>query len=299
MDKQERIQWIDLVRTIAIILVVGFHILYELNPSNSLRPIGFIGVSLFFIVSGFLLAKKYPKIINFDFSWLWKRYISVASTYYLALIAIALLFGTQAYLRGFYDLFIHFIFLNFISHDTAYSIISPSWFVIPLIGLYIAFPFLNGLMKKYKWFIVIAVLLSLISRLLENSFVSFSPVFFLVEFCFGIGFAQQKDSKWLIASLLVAIVNPLMVIPFIFFWVCSLLEKINLPNLFSTIGKRTFEIFLFHEAVVKVIEGAWNIYGLGIGPSLVILALFIVIVIKLSEIIRNYFEDSRRPSINS
>ena len=281
--RKDRIVWVDLARTLAITLIVGFHLLYEINPDQVFRPIGFVGASLFFIISGFMLAKAYPNLTAFNFDWIKKRYLKIASLYYPALVTIILLFGTQTYFKGFYDLALHFLFLNSISHDTAYSIISPAWFLVPMMALYVLYPFLNRLLKKQGFFLAIVVILAAINRLMELSLVSFSPVFFLSEFCFGITVAHGRKDVWLLAPLLLGIVQPVMVLPYIIFYVLVKFEPIFLQRLFSTIGNRTFEIFLFHESFMMVVLGKWSIYGLDTITSTFFLLLSFVLVIMLSE----------------
>ena len=97
--KEERLVSIDLLRVIAIVLIIGFHLVYNFNHDSSIRPVGFLGVSLFFIISGFMLAKKYPLLEKFSAPWFLKRYIRIASLYYLALIFLVFLFGKQI-IRG-------------------------------------------------------------------------------------------------------------------------------------------------------------------------------------------------------
>jgi len=276
-----RIAWIDIARIIAIVLIVGFHLLYALNEDQGLRPYGFVGASLFFILSGYMLAFRYPNKTSFEFEWLKKRFVKIVSLYYPALIAMALLFPVDTYYRGPYDLGLHFVFMNWISQDTAYSIISAGWFIAPLIGLYLLFPFLNRFMKKAPYLIFIAFALELANRFIVNDLVSFSPIFFLGEFCFGIAVAQGERRLWVLAAALIpAIINPVMTVPFVLFLVLSSLAGavLKLPGPLSLVAENTFEIFLFHEAIIMVALGRWGVYGLGMASSLVALALGIAAI---------------------
>jgi len=143
MDKNRAV-FIDLAKTIGILAVILFHVAYEISLNNELRPIGFIGVSLFFIASGFVLAKKYAGLEFFSFKWIYRRYLKIALIYYPALIAIAVLLGNQTYTGSIIkNLIVHFSFLDAYFSDVQYSIISPAWFFAPLMGLYLLFPYLN------------------------------------------------------------------------------------------------------------------------------------------------------------
>jgi len=290
---EERIAWLDIARTIAITLIVGFHVLYEFTLDESLRIIGYIGVSLFFIVSGFILARKYPNLKSFDIGWFKKRYIRIASLYYPTLMAIALLFFPDTYYKRLYDLILHFVFLNFISSDTLYSIISPAWFVIPLVALYILFPYLNRLLAWSKYALIAIFLLSFAERYATHALVSVSPLLFLGDFCFGIVFAQDRRNKVLLAPLIMTINGPLMIASYVIFYLLSLLEDLNfalprfLAGTFSFIGKYTFELFLFHESLMKVALGKWHVYGLSTSLSLVVLVLTLLVVEWISRTTQN------------
>ena len=282
---EERMVWLDVVRVLAIVLVVSFHIAYELNPDPNLRIFGFFGVSLFFIASGFALAAHYPKLTSFDLGWFWKRYVKIASLYYPALIVIVFLFSSQTYYGGINDLFLHLLFLNFLSPDRAFSIISPSWFIIPLLGLYLLFPYLNRFAQS-KFFLSLAFLLTLVFRLYNPGWTSFSPLFFIGDFCFGISLAKRENIL-LLSSLLVAFVEPGMALPFIIFYALHFLRPSNNPvtGLFTFISNHTFEFFLFHESIIMVVFSGWRVFSLNLFLSLLVLLLSMLAVICLSRAI--------------
>jgi peptidoglycan/LPS O-acetylase OafA/YrhL len=284
---------VDVIRIIAIILVIIFHYLYIVSSENSLRKLGFIGVSLFFIVSGYLLSKKYPNHNKFSLKWFLSRYIKIASLYYLALIALVILFGKQIYYGSLFEnLSLHFLFLDFLSPNASYGIISLAWFLIPLMGLYLLFPYLNDLIKKnpkylfFIFYITIAIRFLADFNLIAYSF--YSPLFYLGEFCFGILFAYNKKSPMLLAGLLVILIQPFMVLPFAIFYLIML---INIPSngILSFVGSNTLALFLFQEAFIAVYMGRWNIYSLNKVYALVLLVIVVVILVYLSKIIQRFF----------
>jgi len=226
----ERIGSIDLLRVLAISLVIIFHLLYNLLLDNSLRPIGFIGISLFFIISGFLLAKKYPDIKYLKIKWLLKRYLAIAPLYYIALIVMVILLGKQIYSGSLIKtLLLHFAFIDFISPETAYTIISPAWFLIPLVGLYLLYPYLNASLKKNPYIIILAFLVMIAVRIQDQTLTAYSfiaPLFFLGEFCFGIVIAQNKlkTLPLLIIPLLITFVDPIMYLPFLIFYLAIITD---------------------------------------------------------------------------
>lgn len=300
MSKQSEttLPWIDALRVIAIIAVIGFHVAYEFNPSSTLRPIGFFGVSLFFIISGFVLANRYQNVSIFDFSWYTKRWLKLASLYYPTLVVLIVLFSTKTIQQNLYDLFMHFVFLDFLSADTIYSIISPAWFIVPLVGLYALFPFLNLILKKHPEFIIPFSSISFMLRFLEGNFTSFSPLYFLSDFCFGIIFAQvfiptfdpAKTRKcWLLPSLVTGFITPVMALSYPLFYVFS---KLKIPSFLlpaiSFIATHTFELFLFHESILQVLLGKWHILGQEKVLSLVILGISLFYVTKLAEKVHRF-----------
>lgn len=295
-DSTERIAWIDFARVMAILLIVGFHVAYEFTLDQGLRPYGFAGASLFFIISGFVLAQRYPGLVSFDIGWFWKRYLKIASLYYPALIAVALLFGTQVYSGDAGDILLHFAFLNWLGPATQYTLISPVWFIVPLMGLYVLYPWLNMLTARFRPFILLAVAVSLAVRLMDGTFTSFSPFFFLADFCFGIAMAHGRRDFWLLAPLLLALARPIMAVPFLLFFILSLMPA-NGPkpvrDALSLAGKSTFVLFLFHESVMKTALGKWQVWGMDVASSLAVLLVSVALAVLLSVGIQRVFGPQR------
>ncbi|MBU0906990.1 MAG: acyltransferase [Nanoarchaeota archaeon] len=284
-ENNKRLNSIDLLRVLAIVLVLAFHLLFEFTCSDSLRYLGFVGISLFFIVSGFLLAKKYPDLENFSPKWFFHRYIKIAPLYYLSLIMVILLFSRQAFYGSMLkNLIYHFLFIDFISEQTAYSIISPAWFLIPLIGLYILFPYLNRIMKRAPGALLIIFILMTVLRIDKGTLTGFSPFFFIGEFCFGILVAHQKKNPILLSSLLTYLIMPVMVLPFaIFYAIYHFRISVPAHAVTSFIGANTLALFLFHESFIKTALGKWIIFSLPQIPGLAVLAVATFLTITVSK----------------
>jgi peptidoglycan/LPS O-acetylase OafA/YrhL len=273
----KRMVALDVLRFLAIFLVILFHALYENSSNNALRPIGFVGVSLFFIISGYVLAKKYPKHTEFSFKWFFKRVVKIASLYYLAIIAIVALFGTQTYSGRITDILLHFVFLDPLSKSAAYSIISPAWFLTPLVGLYLFFPYLNKYSKNTALLFVLFSLMTLI-RTMNGTLTSYSSLLFIGEFCFGIALAHDMKHTPLVISAMTIFVNPIMFLPYILFFLTYRLNFEYLPSgVLYFLGINVYSLFLFHEAFIKVIAGKWHIYGLNEAMALILL-LFVMVL---------------------
>jgi peptidoglycan/LPS O-acetylase OafA/YrhL len=293
VKKNNRFGSIDIIRIIAIILVIIFHYLYIVTSENSLRKLGFVGVSLFFIVSGYLLSKKYPNLEKFSLKWFLNRYIKIASLYYLALIALVILLGKQIYSGSLFEnLSLHFLFLDFLSPNASYGIISLAWFLIPLMGLYLLFPYLNNLMKKNSHLLFLIFYITIAIRFLADfnliAYSFYAPLFYLGEFCFGILFAYNKKNPALLAGLLVIFVQPFMIFPFAIFY---LIMIINIPSnrVLSFIGANTLALFLFQEAFIAIYMGRWNIYSLDKWFALALFTVVAIILVILSKPIQRFF----------
>jgi len=288
MKKGRRIIAIDLIRVLAITLIIAFHFIYDYTYANSLRNLGFVGVSLFFIISGFVLAKRYPKLESFSLRWFFKRYLRISVLYYSALIILVVLLGKQVYAGGLVkNLVAHFLFIDFLFKETAYGITSAAWFIPPLIALYLMFPYLNKFTKKSLWFLVFIFTLMISARLYSGALSSYSPLFFIGEFCFGIAYAHGKKILPLAISLFTVFLFPVMVLPFIIFSGILLFEWNIFPSkLLHFIGANTLALFLFHEAFIKIFTGKWSIPPLTRFNALFLLVTFAIVATHYSRVLR-------------
>lgn len=288
--ESKRIGSIDILRVLAIILIVVFHYIYDIYPNELLRVSGLIGISLFFITSGYLLGKKYPSSNKFNPKWFLKHFVKIVSFYYPALIALILVFGRQVYWGStLKNIVYHFLFIDFISPETSYTITSASWFLIPLIALYLLFPYINALLKKMPTIFPYIFLMTVIVRILEPTLSPYSLygfLFFIGEFSFGILLAQNKKLLALATAFLIMLASPYMVIPFVLFYVLLPLP-VKSHKIISIIGANTIAIFLFHEAFIKVSTGKWYIYSLSTIPALIVISLIAVILIYFSKLIQH------------
>jgi len=293
MAESARVAWIDAGRTLAAVLVVAFHVLYELAPSADLRPIGFFGASLFFILSGYSLASRYQDTVSFSFEWLKRRWVRIAAVYYPALVAVYALFPTQVTHAGPFAVVTHFLFIDFLFPDTEYAIISPAWFIIPLMAFYVAFPYLNRLARWSRWVVTAAFIITAIFRISAGPavYTSFSPLFFLAEFCFGISIARGQTTPAYASAIIALLPNPLMAVPYALFAILSCIDFSAVGKPLASIGARSLEIFLFHEALMKAALGRWSFYGEGIIVSVAAtVGAFILVAAVSSELSRRFLK---------
>lgn len=282
MKKREKRSFaIDFAKVLAIILVILFHVLYAIRHDNSLRMFGFFGVSLFFIVSGYLLAKNYPAYTSFRVDWFLRHVLRIIPLYYLALLSMIFLFGRQVYDGNvFLNVSAHALFIDFLFPRFHYDFISPAWFLTPLIFLYALFPYLNKYVKGQRGFLFTVFCFTVFTRYMEGTWTSFSPIFFIAEFCFGIAFCNGRKVEGLLYSLLLLFVNPYMVLPFFVFALLVSFEwSFFARETILFIGSSTLALFLFHESFIHVFLGNWSLFG--VEPFFGIIILLGVMIIDL------------------
>jgi len=172
---QGRLQSIDALRGIAALGVVLYHAVLQTSnavPNNFLRwPVkllqflssfGYIGVFLFFVISGFCIhlqwaksrANGQPQSIQFGSFWR-RRFRRLYPPY---LIAFALFMLMAALSTGikfthffFYDVVMHLLMLHNLDPNTCYSINGVFWTLAIEEQLYLAYFLLLFLRTRWGW----------------------------------------------------------------------------------------------------------------------------------------------------
>lgn len=174
---KQRIFGLDVLRAMAIIMVVCSHILWIYPKSNAFIPtlfelFGFWGVELFFVLSGFLIGSiLYTIFVNENFTlkavfhFLKRRWFRTLPNYYLVLllnILIAYFLGFSIENMGSYFLFLQ----NFASKSPAFF--PESWSLSIEEFTYLLLPFslffvgLSKVKNKSKVFLFVVVVLILV-----------------------------------------------------------------------------------------------------------------------------------------
>ena len=184
----ERIFGLDVMRATAILMVLSSHILWIYPPRQNLisqlfQLFGFLGVEVFFVLSGFLIGTIFYKLyLNDNFSiktvfyFLKRRWYRTLPNYYLFLIInliVGLLIGYQIT-----DLWKYLFFFQNL-YTTMLPFYPDSWSLSIEEYTYVVFPFsifiITYLVKpknKKRTFIVVVfslILLFIINRLYYNS----------------------------------------------------------------------------------------------------------------------------------
>ena len=159
LKNPKRIFGLDIMRATAILMVLSSHSLWIYPESNSflvqvLKLFGFLGVEIFFVLSGFLIGKiLYDKFVTDDFSlkevivFLKRRWFRTLPNYYLILIInilIALVIGYNT--NGFWK---YFFFLQNFS-DPLPRFFNESWSLSVEEWTYLSLPILLFLLTKVK-----------------------------------------------------------------------------------------------------------------------------------------------------
>jgi len=184
MDKRKRIFGLDLIRSYAIFLVLICHssfFLRQFYPKMNLLGLlcGYLGVEIFFVLSGFLIGRILINLISRGWNvldlikFLISRLIRILPNYYLFLIGYILLYSKLFSLNCF-DIR-YFLFLqNFFSpHPSffpeAWALSVEGWFYIIFPSLVFIFSFKK---RNYqKTFIIISAILIILCEVLRFFYV--------------------------------------------------------------------------------------------------------------------------------
>lgn len=173
-----RIEQLTFTRFIAAIAVVMMHFGKHVFPFSH-ESIGFlvksggVGVSYFFILSGFVMVIAYGKNPNIDFlSYQKNRFARIYPVYLLGLILVLfyILFIVQQEI-GFKEIMLHASALQAWVPETALNLNFPGWSVSVEFFFYLLFPFIYNYFytkQKFKTILFVSIILWFISLLFIN-----------------------------------------------------------------------------------------------------------------------------------
>src|SRR5258708_3098718 len=169
--KKNTIPVLDGVRAFACLIIIWFHVyriprdlpVWSTQPFsnrllNSFLLFGKYGVTLFFVLSGFLLFLPFAKALLFEKTWpsirqfYVRRVFRILPAYYLSLILIVLLFQRQ-YLQPEHwkELGLFFVFLMDSSRATFKQLNAPFWTLAIEWQFYMLLPLLVLGMRLIVW----------------------------------------------------------------------------------------------------------------------------------------------------
>jgi len=186
MTKTDHVQRIDVLRGFAILAVFCFHFLIVafqnagfqwqglwldiFHPTHQAYYVflpftfGWIGVSLFFVISGFCIHLSFLKATDFSAgAFYWRRFWRIYPPYLAALVGIALLEWMRLDIKsqtGQFQLFSHILLIHNFFSDPYFHGINPSfWSLAAEIQFYLIYPLL--LIIRSKWGIEKALALTI------------------------------------------------------------------------------------------------------------------------------------------
>lgn len=294
--RNERYGSLHYLRGMAAIAVVCFHILTQINTLGFNYAVwGDIGVDIFFVLSGFIMAllPQHDNISPREF--LLRRIIRVVPLYwFVTLISIAIAVVKPELAKTvvvsletvFKSLF--FIPYQNYAHGSAYfPIVVPGWSLNFEMIFYLLLAlsiFLSGF--KYRWFVLLSVMcafLMILNVVSSQEYFNFYYSYHLVEFLLGFVGAcilrqwQKKPNSSIGFALLAVTVVlfilyiiyeiKLMVVPISLFLVCGLygveVSRGGFSNrILIALGDMSFSLYLCHVLVLSAVRTLYiRIYG--------------------------------------
>jgi peptidoglycan/LPS O-acetylase OafA/YrhL len=214
--KSQRIVFFDVLRIFFVALIVYVHNQIIFIPwfnniffSNGYLPFNIYTQSLsgiavygLIFVSGAVLEYNYKRIEGFSeyVKFLFKRFIRLYPAFWMSLIlGIILIPGILQ--KNVFDLIFEFTGFFVIFGQGPGNINTMGWFIAAIFSLYILFPYLSKIVRKYQLSsLLLFIIVSYLSRYLLFTYYSptlnllyrWFPLCNLFEFCLGIYIVQNK-----------------------------------------------------------------------------------------------------------
>lgn len=175
MDNRTRLIWVDLLKGIAILLVVLVHFnqafVAPVPIISRMTSVGARGPQLFFIISAFLTWSSLSKSKGVSFqgsvSFIWGRVLRIAPSYYFGLFLAVLLYFVGFHypkeLGGVWGWLTHMLFINGFFPSWCNNILHVEWFIADLVIFYVISPFIKVAIKDLRQAIVFSLICTLIS----------------------------------------------------------------------------------------------------------------------------------------
>lgn len=176
---------IQILRGLAVLFVVLYHLQFPFLKN------GYLGVDIFFVISGFLMARLYDKGTVMDF---YRRRINRLAPAYFVTILVTILVGVlfllpsefaQLSSQSLYSLFfagnIYFWNQNSYFSTAEFNPLLNLWSLGVEVQFYLFVPIFYPILRRYPWLLWVAILLSFAACLVMLS-ISPKTSFFMLPF---------------------------------------------------------------------------------------------------------------------
>ena len=235
---------------------------------------GDIYVTVFFFISGALLFYNHSEVDNLKLFYK-KRALSIFPAFYIAwgsmYIRDVLRYKSMFYRGNPVSIILSLCGMDgYLAFKVKDYYILGEWFIGAIILLYILYPLLIWLKRKYKWLTVdVVILLYILSlkinltgmipfRMLPSCLVSFYAGMLFV------GYRKTAEKYWWIAGILLMILKCIepgnmnikghiagFLMAYMLYGIGTYLMKINIVNkLVKFIGGISYEVFLTHHVII-------------------------------------------------
>jgi peptidoglycan/LPS O-acetylase OafA/YrhL len=295
---QKHIVALDGLRAIAALAVFSQHISQQFAHGQLPNSLGWAGVTLFFLLSGFCI--HYPKALSqngqirtLDFKEFAKRRLLRIFPAYIAVLLISYSIGQYqetnllGKYHGSHDFWMHIFFIHNLSPDTFYSINAVFWSIAIEIQFYLIYAlfyqYFRFTLKESALFFVLGLacycLVSLVfsspwREVLQRSFVATFWIWHLGA-VMATMFAHREGrvnkahyGLVLVALVLVCTVDPVIFRLHVVYWIGPLVFAVFIwktlafttPGILNYIGKISYSLYLLHPIAIALAIGWIGVY---------------------------------------
>ena len=299
----QRIIGLDYLRVYIVLVIFLFHSWMNLGctfgPFSSFISVGAIYMSMFFMLSGYVLFLKYKDLsVNVGSlkSFYLKRLISIMPVYWVSAIIYVVFFGKESIAQNLLLFPIEMIgFQSVFSSLFSVSHNGGTWFISCLLLCYLVCPcvmyVINSISNRSKMvllasFVLILILSSWIVYMFNTNEIYSNPLIRLMEFCIGILLASWRpvfkggSYRWLHSWILI------LVEYIVTFIVIKLLLQWNVPTMtYMTYSSLLLPLFML-QILSHTTYGNKNVvlqYCADISYVFFLTQLFAFKIIKLME----------------
>ncbi len=309
---------LDLIRSVAIIMIVNFHLSYELESRGffyCFRGVdwGSVGTAIFFILSGFTLALRYDGEDLKYFKFIRGRYLSLFPMFYFIYALAFIFYSIQvrtihwggSLWRLVFTAFGADSWVGFFGIGSFYLV--GEWFTFAIFILYLVFPLLLKTLRSRLWvklIVSVAVLCLYIVRVImpvgpipkDASFETILALFWLGMLLYG-GRNQLKRGALLVGAIsMLAGVSMFAFVHCDTVWFHDIIAIVSFVSMYAvgqlltagTYMTRTiswfagisYAVYLWHHFVLRRIHsGVWTKMTSPVHTVLYVIASYVVTIV--------------------